>query len=181
MQILSAPSSTFVTRVLPFIVVAGACGWAYWPKRNEGAEPLVLALIFLVIATLIMYRTLRKSAWRRADTVEDRGDRLVITRWKTTIEVPLSQVQQVLRVSALGGMEVIIILKTPGALGSQIACSFLRTSEESQRLNMLWRCCRAEFHRGIQDMWPNKRIEFAPFGRPIRKQLCCLLAAHSRR
>jgi hypothetical protein len=28
---------------------------------------------------------------------------------------------------------------------------------------------------------PNKRIEFAPFGRPTRKQLCCLLAAHSRR
>jgi hypothetical protein len=28
---------------------------------------------------------------------------------------------------------------------------------------------------------PNKRIECAPFGRPTRKQLCCLLAAHSRR
>ena len=28
---------------------------------------------------------------------------------------------------------------------------------------------------------PNKRIEFAPFGRPTRKQLRCLLAAHSRR
>jgi hypothetical protein len=27
----------------------------------------------------------------------------------------------------------------------------------------------------------NKQIEFAPFGRPTRKQLCCLLAAHSRR
>jgi hypothetical protein len=121
MQILSARRSTFVTRVLPFIVVAGACGWAYWPKRNEGAEPLVLALVFLVISTLIMYRTLRKSAWRRADTVEDRGDRLVITRWKTTIEVPLSQVQQVLRVPVLGGMEVIIVLKTPCALGSEIA------------------------------------------------------------
>jgi hypothetical protein len=28
---------------------------------------------------------------------------------------------------------------------------------------------------------PNKRIEFAPFGRPTRKKLCCLIAAHSRR
>jgi hypothetical protein len=28
---------------------------------------------------------------------------------------------------------------------------------------------------------PNKRIEFAPFGRPTRKQRGCLLAAHSRR
>jgi hypothetical protein len=27
----------------------------------------------------------------------------------------------------------------------------------------------------------NKRIECAPFGRPTRKQLCCLLVAHSRR
>src|SRR5262245_60242902 len=28
---------------------------------------------------------------------------------------------------------------------------------------------------------PNKRIEFAPFGRPTRKQRGCLLAAHPRR
>jgi hypothetical protein len=27
----------------------------------------------------------------------------------------------------------------------------------------------------------NKRIEFAPFGRPTRKQRCCLLAAHPPR
>ncbi len=120
MQILSTARSTFVTRVLPFIVVAGACALAYWPKRNDGAESLIFALIFLVIANLIMYRTLRKGLWRKADIVEDRGDRLVITRWKTTIEVPLSQVQEIMRVPTLGGMEVIIIMKTPCAFGSEI-------------------------------------------------------------
>jgi hypothetical protein len=121
MQVLSTAHSMFVTRVLPFIVVAGACGWAYWPKRNEGAEPLIFALVFLVIANLIMYRTLRNGLWRKADVVEDRGDRLVVTRWKTTIEVPLSQVQEIMRIPTLGGMEIIIILKTPCAFGSEIA------------------------------------------------------------
>ncbi len=121
MQVLSTPHSTFVTRALPFIVVAGVCGWTYWPKRNEGAESLAIALILFVIANLIMYRVLRKGLWLKADIVEDRGDRLMITRWKTTIEVPLYQVQEIMRVPTLGGMEVIIILKTPCAFGSEIA------------------------------------------------------------
>ncbi|MCP5146249.1 MAG: hypothetical protein H6978_15680 [Gammaproteobacteria bacterium] len=121
MQVLSTPHSTFVTRALPFIVVAGACGWTYWPRRSEGAESLVIVLIVFVIANLIMYRLLRKGLWLKADIVEDRGDRLKITRWKTTIEVPLHQVQEIMRVPTLRGMEVILILKTPCALGSEIA------------------------------------------------------------
>ena len=34
---------------------------------------------------------------------------------------------------------------------------------------------------GRQFVVPNGRIEFAPFGRPTRKQLCCWLAAHPQR
>jgi hypothetical protein len=121
MQILSTPYSMFVTRVLPFMVVAGVCGWVYWPKRHEGAESLAIALIVFVIANLLMYRELRKGPWRKADVVEDRGDRLLITRWKTAVEVPLSQVEEIMRVQSLGSMEVIIILKTPCAFGPEIA------------------------------------------------------------
>jgi hypothetical protein len=40
---------------------------------------------------------------------------------------------------------------------------------------------RAAPHLSREERVPNKRIEFAPFGRPTRKQRCCLLAAHSRR
>lgn len=121
MQILSTPHSTFVTRVLPFVVVAGACGWVYWQKRNEGAESLVITLILFVIASLLMYRQLRKGLWRKADIVEDRGDRLLITRSKTTIEVPLSHVQEIMKAPSFGVMEVIIILKIPCTFGSEIA------------------------------------------------------------
>jgi len=121
MQILSAPPWTFVKRVLPFVVVVSACAHVYWPERNEGVEPLVLAFVLLVIANFIMYRTLRKGSWRRADTVEDLGDHLVVTRWKTTITIPLSQVQEVMEVPTLGGMEVVITLKTPCVFGSEIA------------------------------------------------------------
>jgi hypothetical protein len=121
MQILSTPHSTFVTRVLPFMLVAGVCGWVYWPKRDEGMESLVIALFVFVIVNLLMCRELRKRLWRKADIVEDRGDRLVITRWKTTVEIPLSQVQEIMRVPMLGSMEVIIILKTPCEFGSEIA------------------------------------------------------------
>jgi hypothetical protein len=121
MQILSAPPWTFVKRVLPFIVLLGACAWVYWPKRNEGTEPLIISLIVLAAGTLIMIHTLRKGSWRMADTVEDRGDRLVVTRWRTTVEIPLSQVQEIMQVPMHGGIEVIIILKTPCAFGSEIA------------------------------------------------------------
>jgi hypothetical protein len=121
MHILSAPPATFVKRVLPFIVLLGACAWHYWPKRNEGAEPLIVSLVVLVIGTLITLYVFRNGPWRMADTVEDRGDRLVITRWKSTIEVPLSQVQEIMQVRSRLTNEVIIILRTPCAFGSEIA------------------------------------------------------------
>lgn len=119
MNILSATHSTFVKRVLPFVVVAGACAWVYWSKRNE-ADSLFWSLFTLAIGTLIMFFTLRKGFWRMADTVEDHGNHLVVTRWRTTIEIPLSHVREIMRLPKLVGSEVIIILQSPCALGSEI-------------------------------------------------------------
>lgn len=121
MRILSAPHSTFAKRVLPFVVMFGACAWQYWPRRNEGIEPLIVSSVVLAMGVLIVFHVFRKGLWRTADIVEDRSDRLVITRWRTTVEIPLSQVQEIMQVPALGGTEVIIILKTPCAFGSEIA------------------------------------------------------------
>ena len=121
MLTLSAPPSTFIKRVFPFIALVGIFAWVYWSKRHEGTETLVVGLILLAIGSVLMLHSLRKEAWRRADVVEDRGDRLVVTRWKTTIEIPLSQVQEIMQVPTLGGTEVIIILKTTCAFGSEIA------------------------------------------------------------
>jgi hypothetical protein len=130
MLTLSAPHSEFVKRVLPFAVAVGAWGWVCWPRRNDGAESLIIALVLLVALILIVLGTLRKGFWRMADTVEDRGDRLVVRRWKTTIEIPLTHVQEVLRVPTLAGSEVIVVLHAPCELGSEI--SFLASSNRKQ-------------------------------------------------
>jgi hypothetical protein len=119
MQTISAAHSTFVKRVLPFVVVGGACAWVYWSRRDQ-PQSLEIGLFWLVISTVIMAVALRRSLWRMADTVEDYGDRLVITRWKTRVEIPIWNVREIKRERQLVGSEVTILLDGPSALGSEV-------------------------------------------------------------
>jgi len=82
---------------------------------------LIFGLFFLLVGSIILYWQLRKSLWRKAEIVEDHGDRLVVTRYRTTIEVPLSQVQEVLKIRASVGTEVVVVLKAPCLFGSEIS------------------------------------------------------------
>jgi hypothetical protein len=119
MQTISATHSAFVKRVLPFVVVVGASAWSYWSKRNL-PNALVLAISSGVLFTIIMLVILRRGFWRMADIVEDYGDRLVITRWRTKVEIPISHVREVRREPQLRGSEVTLILNEPSALGSEV-------------------------------------------------------------
>lgn len=119
-QTISAPHSAFVKRVLPFVALAAASAGSYWSSRaNENA--LGLTVLVGIIGSIIMWVLLRRGFWRLADTVEDHGDRLVITRWKTRIEIPIANAKKILRERRLNGSYVTILLNAPSALGSEIA------------------------------------------------------------
>lgn len=119
-QTISAPHSTFVKRVLPFVALAAASAGSYWSSRaNENA--LELTVLVGIIGSIIMWVLLRRGFWRLADTVEDHGDRLVITRGKTRIEIPIANARKILRERRLNGSHVTILLNAPSALGSEIA------------------------------------------------------------
>ena len=89
---ISASHSTFVKRVLPFATIAAASAWTYSSQRGE-QYALELALLWFVVGSIILWVLLSRGFWRVADTVEDEGDRLIITRWKTRIEVPIENVK----------------------------------------------------------------------------------------
>lgn len=77
-----------------------------------------------------------------ADTVEDHGDQLAITRWRTKVEVPIANVRELRRQPTGRGSQVTILLKAPCALGSEI--TFLapdrRTMPDIEdKLDALWR------------------------------------------
>jgi hypothetical protein len=141
MQKLSAPHSAFVKRVLPFVAVLAVSAWSYQSNREQ-PNALVLTLIVGVVGLLLMGLALRRGFWRIADTVEDHGDRLVITRWKTRAEIPIANVREIRRRRGLNGSYVTLFLNSPSALGSEI--TFLapgsRTMREIEdRLDDLWR------------------------------------------
>jgi len=130
-QKLSAPHSTFVKRVLPFITVAAVSAWTYQSRRHE-PNALVMTAIVGVIGLGLMWFVLRRDFWRLADVVEQHGDRLVITRWTTKLELPIANVKQLIRVPSLaGGSAVTLVLTTPSALGAEI--SFLAPSRRTMR------------------------------------------------
>ena len=79
--------------MLPFLVVAAACGWAYWSKTDKGPSEPFVWLIISVVMMAILFWVLRKDLWRMADTVEDRGNSLVVTRWRTQATIPLSMIR----------------------------------------------------------------------------------------
>ena len=130
MQKLSASHSTFVKRVLPFATIAAASAWTYSAHRHE-QYTLELALLWFVVGSIALWVVLSRSLWRMADTVEDQGDRLIITRWRTRIEVPIANVKSLRRRPALGGSIVTLFLSTPSALGSEI--SFLAPGWRAMR------------------------------------------------
>ena len=130
MQKLSAPHSTLVKRVLPFATMAAASAWTYSAHRHE-EYALELALLWFVVGSIALWILLRRGFWRLADTVEDQGDKLVITRWKTRVEVPIEHVKSLRRKPALSGSNVTLFLRTPSALGSEI--SFLAPGWRTMR------------------------------------------------
>jgi hypothetical protein len=129
-QRISASHSTFVKRVLPFATIAAASAWTYSSHRGE-QYALELALLWFVVGSIILWVVLRRGFWRLADTVEDQGDRLIITRWKTRIEVPIENVKGLRRTRALTGSNVTLFLSAPSALGSEI--SFLAPGRRTMR------------------------------------------------
>jgi hypothetical protein len=138
---LSAPHSTFVKRVLPFVAVLAATAWSYQSSRDK-PNALEMTLIVGAVGLILMWFVLSRGFWRIADLVEDHGDRLVITRWKTRVEIPIAHVREIKRRPGLNGSYVTLLLNTPSALGSEI--TFLapgrRTMREIEdRLDDLWR------------------------------------------
>jgi hypothetical protein len=129
-QKISAPHSTLVKRVLPFATMAAVSAWTYSSHRGE-QYALELALLWFVVGSIALWVLLRRGFWRLADTVEDQGDRLVITRWKTRIEVPIANVKALRRKPALNGSNVTLFLSAPSALGSEI--SFLAPGRRTMR------------------------------------------------
>lgn len=127
---LSAPHSTFVKRVLPFVAVAAASAGSYWSSRDK-PNALEMTVVVCVVGLIIMWIVLRRGFWRMVDTVEDHGDRLVVTRWKTKAEIPLANVREMGRRHGLNGSYVTILLGAPSALGSEI--TFLAPSERTMR------------------------------------------------
>lgn len=118
-QKLSAPHSTLVKRVLPFIAVAAVSAWSYQSSRDQ-PNALVITAIVCVVGMILMWVMLRRGFWRMADTVEDHDDRLVVTRWRTKVEIPIANVKEVRRQPGLNGSYVTVLLNTPSALGSEI-------------------------------------------------------------
>jgi hypothetical protein len=118
-QKLSAPHSTFVKRVLPFVTVVAVSAWSYQSSRDK-PHALEMTVLVGIVGLIIMWIVLRRGFWRMADTVEDHGDRLVITRWRTRVEIPLENVRELRRRPGLNGSYVTILLTAPSALGSQI-------------------------------------------------------------
>lgn len=130
MQKISASHSTFVKRVLPFATIAAASAWTYSAHRGE-QYALELAVLWFVVGSIALWVVLRRGFWRLADTVEDQGDRLIITRWRTRVEVPITNVKGLRRKPALNGSNVTLFLNTPSALGSEI--SFLAPGWRTMR------------------------------------------------
>lgn len=121
MRTISATHSAFVKRVLPFLAIALAVVWNWWSDRDHASTSSYGWLFFVtVLLTAIMVAALRKGFWRMADTVEDHGDSLVVTRWRTRVIVPLSGVREMRRVPNFTGSEITLTLKQPCALGSDI-------------------------------------------------------------
>ena len=129
-QKISAPHSTLVKRVLPFATMVAASAWTYSSHRGE-QYALELALLWLVLGSIALWFLLRRGFWRLADVVEDQGDRLIITRWRTRIEVPIANVKGLRRKPALNGSNVTLILSAPSQLGSEI--SFLAPGRRTMR------------------------------------------------
>ena len=130
MQKLSAPHLTFVKRVLPFLALAAVSASTYWSNRDQ-QYTLAIAAGCFVVGAFAMWVILRRGFWRMADSVEDHGDKLVITRWRTRIEVPIANVKRLRRERTLNGSTVTIFLSTPSELGSEIA--FLAPGRRTMR------------------------------------------------
>ncbi|HEY7639171.1 MAG TPA: hypothetical protein VH814_05570 [Steroidobacteraceae bacterium] len=118
-QKLSAPHSPFVKRVLPFLAIAAVSVGSYWSNRQK-PHALEMSVATCVIGLIVMWLIIRRGFWRVADTVEDHGDRLVVTRWKTRAEIAIANMREIQRRPGLNGSYVTILLNKPSALGAEI-------------------------------------------------------------
>jgi len=121
MTVLSASHSGFVKRVLPFLAIAGACGWSYWFGTRDGQSEATWTYVAIaVVLAVVMVVVLRRGLWSMADSVEDSGDALHIRRWRTIQSIPIVDVKSIEREPSLVGSVVTLHLSRPSAFGSAI-------------------------------------------------------------
>ena len=121
---ISASHSFFVKRLLPFITVVGLCAWSYWRDRDRGSsESIVFTLLAGTFFCAVLVFFLRRDLWKMADTVEDYGDHLVVTRWRTKADISLTAISQIELELGLSGFVVFLTLGQPCALGP-VVCFF---------------------------------------------------------
>lgn len=121
MKILSAKHSVFIKWVLPVLAFLFACAWAQWSNSRK-THPATIgeSLAAIGLLGIVFVVVLRRDLWSMADTVEDRGDRLVVTRRRKRVDVPICNVSSVDRIPRLVGEQVTLRLKQPCELGSEI-------------------------------------------------------------
>jgi hypothetical protein len=93
---LSAKHSPFVKRLLPFVVVLLVTVWTYWSRLLASKPVSLLTVGFTLIAlSTILVFVLRRVLWSRADTVQDLGDQIRVTRWRHTVQLLLQDISRV--------------------------------------------------------------------------------------
>jgi hypothetical protein len=118
---LSAKHSPFVKRVFPFVVVLLVTVWTYWSRLLASKPVSLLTVGFTLIAlSTILVFVLRRGLWSRADTVQDLGDWIRVTRWRHTVQLLLQDISRVRIEPGTVGHIVTLELARPCALGSEI-------------------------------------------------------------
>jgi hypothetical protein len=121
MAVLSASHSGFAKRVLPFLLVAGACGWTYWSKAHEGkSAPLWTLILTAGFLGAVMVFYLRRGVWSMLDSVDYSGDTITLSRWTMSETIPLAQLKSVSWEPYIVGSIVTLDLNRPGAFGIQV-------------------------------------------------------------
>jgi hypothetical protein len=121
MTVLSAKHSAFIKWVLPYVAILGACAWSYWSSshRPRPASPWFMIAVFIFLTAYIT-RLLRRDLWQMADSVEDRGDRVLVKRGRRAAEILVSDISRVEQEPKRVGSVVTLVLKRPSEFGDTI-------------------------------------------------------------
>ena len=118
---LSAPHSSFVKRVAPFLVVVAVSVWTHWSSADRSSSASVwTSVAWAVVLTVTMIFVLRRGLWVMADTVELLDNALRVQRWTTQATIPLSGIKDVAWEPCIVGSVVTLELRRPNAFGAVI-------------------------------------------------------------